>query len=157
MNIFDDNEYQKFDTVLRNIDKQFNDILLVFNNDAHEYLRNTTTPFDICVEVQVALDYINDNYISLANQVEKVFKSTRALDSVSDDFIKYHTLLKEIISKKNLTNKDKTMGMALAMIFICNSRKTTANKRSIAILRSMCVFPEVGTLVQVSSSVIEEL
>ena len=157
MDIFSDENMQVFSTALKNIHDVQSGILTVFGNDLHEYINRTDNPYNISVPMQDVLEFVDANYMEIAGQVEKIFRSAVSLKNYIDNFVSYYTLLEKTLSKPVESNKDKTIVIALVLILISRNVNTTVAKKVHVILKSMCVQPTVGVLVQVSQNVINDI
>lgn len=154
MNIFDANNFCIFDRAVKRIYDEYNVILSIFNNDVHDYIDKTASPFDITVPLTDVVKFVDSNYVDMCGQVEKVFDSTHHLSVVSDNFVRYYELLKESVNNTDNSPEGKTMKIALVLILASISLNNFPTNKIQVVLRSMCNMPTVGVLVHVSNTVL---
>ena len=156
MKVFDDANFTVFDRTLQKIVKEYNKILPIFGNDIHKYVTSNATPYNINIPMQSILTFVDNNYIDICEQVAKIFESTKQLSNTAEYFDKYYTLLKSAIEEDNGDELSKTKKIAVVLILISKNVNTATTKKIQLILKSMCVMPTVGVLVQVSSNVLSD-
>lgn len=147
-------EIQKvFVDSLKNIYEELDDIIDKFGG-IENYKCNNMKPYNIDVSLQDIIDVVDSEYIALAENVVKIYNNTIELKHVREDIVHFYNRLKYIDSIDYTGNNEvQTEIIALVLMFVYNSCKSSVNIKVYNILRSMCLFPTVGTLVQVTSSV----
>lgn len=157
MNIFDDENFKVFERTLARIKKEYDTILPIFGGDIHAYVSHTATPYNISIHIQSVVAFVDANYIELSSQVKKIFNNTQQMNNAIDNFTKYYGLMSEALEKPEDDEENKTLKIALVLILISRNINNAVAKKIQVILKSMCIQPTIGTLVQVSSNVLSEV
>lgn len=146
-------EIQKvFVDSLKNIYEELDDIIDKFGG-IENYKCNNMKPYNIDVSLQDIIDVVDSEYIALAENVGKIYHNTIELKHACENIVHFYNRLKYIDSIDYTGNNEvQTEIIALVLMFVYNSCKSSVNIKVYNILRSMCLFPTVGTLVQVTSS-----
>ena len=152
MDVINSDKFVVVERALNRIYKEYDTILQLFGGDIHEYMANTAKPYNITIPMQNVISFVDNYYVDICEQVEKIFNNTQHLTNVSENFVKYYALLNEAIGSDN-----KTLKLAVVLILISKNVSNVSTKRIMLILKSMCVMPTVGMLVQASSNVLNEI
>ena len=151
---------ESFNNVKESLDLlrgEVDNVLSMFNNDIHSYMANNNSPFNLYFNQNDMLDFVDKNYVELCGQVSKIFKNDAVLENMKDDFLKFYTTLNQLYENGFNNPEDKTIAIALLLICIEHNNNDAQTIRKIeVVLKSMCVQPTVGTLVQVSSYVLDD-
>lgn len=147
-------DFEVIDRTYQNIVHEMERVIDMFGGDLFEYISRTENPFNFNVEIDDAMKYIDANYLELAGNVEKIFNNTVVMESIVDDFDKYVNIVNSLKESGYESKEDKTRVMAVVMIFIRKNSRCPVIKKIQLILKSMCIQPTVGTLVQVTSHVL---
>lgn len=152
MDIFDSANFNIFKSTFENIVDSYDDIISMVGGEVRFYVQNSNNPYSVAADIHNVINMIDTGYIDIVNGVEKIFENVNILQKYLASFTDYYDFLTNtmnIIGSNSI--EDKTKVIACVLIFLQKGDYTVGNKKIYNILKSMCSYPTLRSLVYMTT------
>ena len=133
------------------------DMIQLSNNSIEDYIRQSgSNAYDIGINVQEVMEFIDSNYASLNRSCAEVFNNVNSIQRYHDDFNAFYELVHKTVDACEDEHEKKTLMLASVIIVVMKNNCCQVKKKMRVLLNSMCKFPEVNQLINLTENVLQE-